>query len=119
MAARVYDFGNDKIRESCARTCGRTSKRGILGGDRGNVFIEPKGGFTVPAGKNGVDTHTLYPNGSNYNRYNPIGHGNNSIPHGHGHLMGTGYGRKGQGSSIDALGNVVPFNSSDAHWTIY
>jgi len=33
--------------------------------------------------------------------------------------MGTGYGRKGQGSSIDALGNVVPFNSSDAHWTIY
>jgi len=91
----------------------------FIGDDRGNVFIEPKGGSTVPAGKNGVDTHTLYPNGSNYNRYNPVGHGNNSIPHGHGHLMGTGYGRKGQGSSIDALGNVVPFNSSDAHWTIY
>jgi len=57
--------------------------------DRGNVMIEPVGGSTVPAGSNGIDTHTLYTNGSNYQRYNPQGHRNNSTPHGHGHLMGT------------------------------
>ena len=91
----------------------------FIGDDRGNVFIEPVGGTTVPAGRNGVDTHTLYPNGSNYNRYNPVGHGNNTTPHGHGHIMGTGPGRRGQGPSIDVLGNVVPFNSPDAHWTIH
>ncbi len=91
----------------------------FIGDDRGNVFIEPVGGTTVPAGRNGVDTHTLYPYGSNYNRYNPVGHGNNTTPHGHGHLMGTGPGRRGQGPSIDVLGNVVPFNSPDAHWTIH
>lgn len=82
-------------------------------------MIEPVGGSTVSAGRNGIDTHTLYPNGSNYQRYNPAGHGNNSTPHGHGHAMGTGAGRRGQGASIDVNGNVVPFNSSDAHWPIY
>lgn len=87
--------------------------------DRGNTMIEPVGGKTVAAGKNGVDTHTLYPNGSNYHRYNPVGHKNNTTPHGHGHLMGTGSGMKGQGNSIDVSGNTVPFNSSDAHWTIH
>ena len=33
--------------------------------------------------------------------------------------MGNGPGRRGQGPSIDVSGNVVPFNSSDAHWDIY
>jgi RHS repeat-associated protein len=83
---------------------------------RGNTMIEPVGGRTIPAGKGGVDTHTLYPNNSNYQRLNPQGHGNNSTPHGHGHLPGTGPGMKGQGPSIDPQGNVVPWNSSDAHW---
>jgi hypothetical protein len=33
----------------------------FIGDDRGNVFIEPVGGSTVPAGRNGVDTHwTIY-----------------------------------------------------------
>ena len=82
-------------------------------------MIEPVGGSTVSAGRNGVDTHTLYPNGSNYQRYNPAGHGNNLTPHGHGHAMGTGAGRRGQGASIDVNSNVVPFNSSVAHWPIY
>jgi hypothetical protein len=36
-------------------------------------MIEPVGGRTVSAGKGGVDTHTLYPNGSNYQRLNPQG----------------------------------------------
>lgn len=54
-------------------------------------MIEPVGGNTVPAGKGGIDTHTLYPNGSNYQRLNPFGHPSKStIPHCHGHLMGTG-----------------------------
>lgn len=86
---------------------------------KGNAMIEPIGGRTVPAGKGGVDTHTLYPNGSNYHRLNPQGHSNNSTPHGHGHLLGTGAGIKGQGASTDSHGNVVPRNSSDAHWPIF
>ena len=81
----------------------------------GNAMIEPAGGSTVP-GRNPIDTHTLYPNGSNYQRLNPAGHGMDSTPHGHGHLPGTGPGMKGQGSSIDVNGNVVPRNSPGAHW---
>lgn len=46
-------------------------------------MIESVGRSTVPAGKNGVATHTLYPNGFNYQTYNPVGHGNNTTPHGH------------------------------------
>ncbi len=84
---------------------------------KGNAMIEPVGGSTVPAGRGGVDTHTLYPNGSNYQRLNPLGHGNN--PTAHGHLIGTGPGMKGQGPSIDVFGNSVPWNSADAHWSIY
>jgi hypothetical protein len=64
--------------------------------DKGNVMIEPVGGKTIPAGRGGVDTHTTYPNGSNYNRLNPKGHPKNQTPHGHGHLPGSGPGIKGQ-----------------------
>jgi len=85
---------------------------------KGNTMIEPLGGRTVSAGKGGVDTHTLYPNGSNYQRLNPQGHANNPTPHGHGHAPGTGPGMRGQGSSLDVNGNVVPFNSPAAHWPI-
>jgi RHS repeat-associated protein len=91
----------------------------FVGDGKGNVMIEPTGGKTVPAGKNGVDTHTTYPNGSNYQRLNPQGHANNPQPHGHGHSQGTGPGKKGQGSSIDNRGKKVPFNSKDAHWDIH
>jgi hypothetical protein len=85
---------------------------------KGNTMIEPVGGRTVSAGKGGVDTHTLYPNGSNYQRLNPQGHPGNPTPHGHGHLPGTGPGMKGQGPSIDPQGNIVPWNRADAHWPI-
>lgn len=85
---------------------------------KGNAMIEPAGGNTVPAGKSGVSTHTLYPNGSNYQRLDPKGHGNNPTPHGHGHLPGPGTGKAGQGKSIDPQGNVVPPNSPAAHWPI-
>lgn len=60
----------------------------------------------------------LYPNGSNYQRLNPQGHGPKGTPHGHGHLSGTGPGKSGQGLPIDPQGNVVPFKSPDAHWPI-
>jgi hypothetical protein len=90
----------------------------IVVDSRGNAMIEPVGGRTVPAGHGGVDTHTLYPNGSNYQRLNPFGHKNNPTPHGHGHLPGTGPNMKGQGASIDPFGNVVPPNSGPAHWPI-
>ncbi|NRP73986.1 hypothetical protein ILFOPFJJ_04907 [Ensifer psoraleae] len=82
---------------------------------RGNIAFEPLGGSTVP-GANPVDTHTRYPNGSNYHRMNPQGHGSRKTPHGHGHLLGTGTGKTYQGPSIDIWGNVVPYNSPDAHW---
>ena len=85
---------------------------------KGNSMIEPVGGRTVSAGAGGVDTHTLYPNGSNYQRLNPHGHVNNPTAHGHGHLTGTGPGMRGQGPSIDTQGNTVPWNSGDAHWPI-
>jgi RHS repeat-associated protein len=85
---------------------------------RGNVMIEPKGGSTVAAGKGGVDTHTLYPNGSNYQRLNPQGHSTNSTPHAHGHAQGTGSGRAGQGASLDTKGSVVSPKSDAAHWPI-
>ena len=84
----------------------------------GNVMLEPVGGSTVPYGRSGVDTHTLFPNGSNYQRLNPNGHPNNPTPHGHGHQMGTGTGRAGQGPSVDVNGNVVPANSGAAHWPL-
>lgn len=85
---------------------------------RGNAMIEPQGGSTVSAGKNGIDTHTLYPNGSNYQRLNPQGHGPAGTPHGHGHAPGTGPGMKGQGPSLGTDGSQVPFNSAAAHWPI-
>ena len=85
---------------------------------KGNTMIEPVGGRTVPAGRGGVDTHTLFPNDSNYHRLNPFGHANNPNPHGHGHLQGTGPGMAGQGPSIDIHGNIVPLNSLFAHWSI-
>ena len=81
-------------------------------------MIEPKGGKTVPAGSGGADTHTLYPNGSNAQRLNPKGHANNPTPHGHGHLPGTGPGKKGQGPSLSPEGTVVKPNSKAAHWPI-
>lgn len=90
----------------------------IVVDSKGNAMIEPVGGKTVAAGKGDVDTHTLYPNGSNYQRLNPQGHGNNPTPHGHGHAPGTGHGMKGQGPSLDVNGNVVPWNSPAAHWPI-
>ena len=86
-----------------------------IGDFRGNNMFEPLGGQTVP-GPNPVDTHTLYPNGSNYHRLNPQGHRDDPTPHGHGHLMGTGPYRQGQGPSIDVKGNVVSRKSPDAHW---
>jgi RHS repeat-associated protein len=86
----------------------------------GNAMIEPIRGSTVPAGRDGVDTHTTYSNGSNYHRLNPFGHPNNPTPHAHGHLLGPGPNPdiKGQGSSIDVFGKIVPWNSADAHWPI-
>jgi RHS repeat-associated protein len=87
---------------------------------RGNTMIEPVGGSTVwkPARNGSIDIHTVNPNGSNYQRLNPLGHPNNPKPHGHGHLQGTGPGIKGQGPSIDTEGNIVPRNSPEAHWPI-
>lgn len=106
------------------QTC---SRNGVTVGqfiaDRnGNVMVEPVGGSTgpyPPHRPNSPDTHTYYPNGSNYMRINPQGHGPNTTPHGHGHLPGTGTGRSGQGSSTDIFGNPVPSNSGAAHWPIY
>lgn len=89
---------------------------------RGNMMVEPAGGSTgpyPPHRPNSPDTHTYYPNGSNYMRNNPQGHGPNTTPHGHGHLPGTGTGRSGQGSSTDIFGNPVPSNSGAAHWPTY
>jgi len=91
----------------------------FIADSKGNVMIEPKGGKTVAAGRGGGDTHTTYPNGSNYQRLNPNGHANNPKAHGHGHLEGTGPGMKGQGPSIDPQGNIVPSNSKQAHWDIH
>ena len=76
----------------------------FIGDEKGNIMIEPKGGNTVP-GKDPVDTHTLYPNKSNYQRLNPNGHPKDSTPHGHGHLEGTGPNMKGPVPSIDVNGN--------------
>lgn len=86
----------------------------------GNAMIEPLGGRTsdYPPGSGKPDTHTYYRNGSNYQRLNPYGHPNNSASHGHGHLPGSGVGRRGQGSSIDIMGRVVKSNSPAAHWPI-
>lgn len=89
----------------------------FIGDGLGNNMIEPLGGSTVP-GPNPGETHTLYPNRSNYQRLNPEGHPTNPTPHGHGHLMGTGPKMKGQGPSLDIHGNVVPRRSPDAHWPI-
>ncbi len=85
---------------------------------KGNAMIEPAGGSTQAAGRGGVDTHTTYPNGSNYQRLNPQGHGPNGTPHGHGHLEGTGPNMAGQGPSISPSGGVVPRTSPAAHWPI-
>ncbi|RAS16520.1 hypothetical protein MYG64_09890 [Ensifer adhaerens] len=65
----------------------------FIGDSGGNIMFEPLGGRTVPGPKLG-DTHTLYPNGSNYHRINPRGHGSRKTPHAHGHLEGTGPNRK-------------------------
>jgi hypothetical protein len=85
---------------------------------KGNAMLDPVGGKTVPAGPGSRDTYTLYPNGSNYQRLNPQGHGNNPTPHGHGHAPRTGPGMKGQGPSLDVNGNIVPWSSPAAHWPI-
>lgn len=71
---------------------------------KGNVMIEPVGGSTMPSGPRNMSTHTLYPNSSNYQRLDPVGHGPNGVPHAHGHLEGFAYGKKGQGISLDIYG---------------
>jgi RHS repeat-associated protein len=85
----------------------------------GNTLIEPVGGSTrsYPPNTNSRDTHTHYPNGSNYMRMNPVGGhgGSNKSAHGHGHARGAP-GKGGQGSSLDIFGNPVPWNSPAAHW---
>ena len=79
---------------------------------------EKKGEKIMSAKRTKLVTHTLYPNGSNYQRYNPNWHPrSSSTPHGH--LQGTGPGMSGQGPSIDVNGNIVPWNSPDAHWKVY
>lgn len=80
--------------------------------------VKNVGGSTVSVGPNGIDTYTLYPNGSNYQRHNLQEHRKNLTTHGYGHLMGTGPNRRGQGDSIDVFGNVVPFDSPETHWPI-
>ncbi len=103
-------------------TTGVTIGRFIVNSN-GTTMIEPVGGSTVGAGRTlpgGVrqDTHTTYPNGSNYQRLNAQGHRNNPQPHGHGHGLGTGPGIRGQGPSLDINGNIVPNNTSAAHWPL-
>ncbi len=88
----------------------------LLGSPNGPPMIEPKGGGFGKYGKNDASTNTTYPNGSNYQRLDPVGHGTNPTPHGHGHLPGTGPNKKGQGPSLDTSGNVVNQNSPPAHW---
>jgi len=88
----------------------------FTGSQSGPPMIEPLGGRTVAAGRGGFDTHTLYPNGANYQRLNPVGHPNNPTPYAHDHAPGTGPGMRGQGPSLDTSGNIVPWNSSEAHW---
>jgi RHS repeat-associated protein len=116
---KVAEFAKDagKLPRLATDKAGNEIGR-IIVDSKGNAMIEPLGGRTVAAGKGGVDTHTLYPNGSNYQRLNPNGHANNLTPHGHGHAPGTGPGMKGQGSSLDVKGNIVPWNSPAAHWPI-
>ena len=100
------------------RATGRPVGR-IVGDSKGNNMIEPEGGRTVQ-GPKPSETHTTYPNGSNYQRFNPQGHATNPVGHGHGHLEGPGpdANRTGQGPSIDNQGNVVPSDSPEAHWPI-
>jgi hypothetical protein len=90
--------------------------------DKGNVMISPQGGGMRPhynkAGVKTESTHTLYPNGSVYHRLDPKGHGPKGVPHGHGHLKGTGPGIKGQGPSLDRTGQVVNPKSGPAHWGV-
>jgi RHS repeat-associated protein len=83
---------------------------------KGNAMIEPEGGSTISAGQGGADTDTTYPNGSNYQRLKPNGHGGDPTAHGHGHLQGTGPGKAGQGPSISPNGTVVKPNTQAAHW---
>lgn len=84
-------------------------------------MIEPRGGRTrdQPEFSGHPDTHTVYPNGSNYMRNNPVGHGRDPAPHGHAHMGGPGTGRGGQGPSVDIFGNEVHPNSPAAHWLTY
>ena len=93
----------------------------FISDSRGNTMIEPVGGGTrsQPPNSSHPDTHTMYPNRSTYMRLNPIGHGSNGTPHGHGHLPGTSRTMSGQGAAIDIFGNSVPNNSAAAHWPIY
>ena len=93
----------------------------FISDQRANAMIEPIGGSTnsYPANTNRRDTHTFYPNGSNYMRLNPVGGhgGSNTNAHGHGHAPGLP-GKNGQGSSLHFYGNSVPSNSAAAHWSI-
>jgi RHS repeat-associated protein len=91
---------------------------------KGNTMIEPVGGGTIWKGDGPRSTqsvHTLYPNGSNYQRLDPVGH-KGGKPHGHGHLEGPGSknpgAMSGQGPSISTCGKEVKWNSKAAHWTI-
>jgi len=83
----------------------------------GNTMIAPVGGNIDPVGRGykGLDTHTLYPNGSAYQRNNPSGHAGTPGDN-HGHAMGTGSNKNGTGPSLDINGNIVPYNSKAAHW---
>ncbi|MBK6552304.1 MAG: hypothetical protein IPG11_18165 [Flavobacteriales bacterium] len=92
----------------------RTARRTVHWQQSGPPMIEPVGGVRYRLAEV-VSIRTLYPNGSNYQRLNPVGHPNNPTPHAHGHALGTGPGMNGQGPSLDRSGNVVPWNEL-MHW---
>jgi len=124
ILAKEYEYGQSCVLVHNTSTIDPRTGQPVgrfIGDSKGNIMIEPVGGKTVPAGKGGIDTHTLYPNGSNYQRLNPQGHANNPTPHGHGHLEGTGPGMKGQGPSLAPSANQTPVkpNSVDAHWPVH
>jgi RHS repeat-associated protein len=90
------------------------SSRRFVVDPKGNTLIEPAGGTTV-GNSQGTFVETRFRNGSPAQQL----HGpHKNYPQSHGHGFKPGPGMNQRGPSLDPTGNVVPFDSIDAHWPV-
>ncbi len=119
---KVVDKGSDvgklsNVQEAknIVKGPGNTKAGKFIVDKKGNVLIEPKGGFTKGS-SSGDFINTHFKEGGVYQQFH-LDHNSPLVkgPHGHTHLPNTKYPSK-SGYRIDINGNIVEASLDTAHW---